>query len=208
MTEDQVKAAFGDGAKLADFDGTELVKDDEDLVSEIKVKFVTATSIAANHPYLLKSENDITYENGFKVEGVSIKPTSKPTVSKDYVEDDDEYYSFFYGVYIPTTLTSKVWLFLSGNKFYYSNGETNMKGFRGYFKLQKPLAAKYKDLSANARISIAIDEEPTAIDGMSFNRVVEGVYDLSGRKIQLKDGDLNKLQKGVYIIDGKKVTIK
>lgn len=208
MTEDQVKAVFGDGAKLADFDGTELIKDEEELISEIKVKFVTATSIAANHPYLLKSENDIKYEEGFKVEGVTIKPTSKPTVSKDYVEEDEEYYSFFYGVYVPTTLTSKLWLFLSGNKFYYSNGETNMKGFRGYFKLQKPLAAKYKDLSANARISIAIDEEPTVIDGMGFNRVVEGVYDLSGRKIQLENGDLNKLQKGVYIIDGKKVTIK
>lgn len=208
MTEDQVKAVFGDGAKLADFDGTELIKDEEELISEIKVKFVTATSIAANHPYLLKSENDIKYEEGFKVEGVTIKPTSKPTVSKDYVEDEEEYYSFFYGVYVPTTLTSKVWLFLSGNKFYYSNGETKMKGFRGYFKLQKPLAAKYKDLSASARINIAIDEEPTAIDGMGFNRVVEGVYDLSGRKIQLENGDLNKLQKGVYIIDGKKVTIK
>ena len=43
---------------------------------------------------------------------------------------------------------------------------------------------------------------------MNFQHITEGVYDLSGRKIQLQDGDLNKLQKGVYIINGKKVTIK
>lgn len=212
MTEDQVKAAFGDGAKLADFDGTELIKDDEGLISEIKVKFVTATSVAANHPYLLKSENDITYEDGFKVEGVNVKATKEPQVGKDLVydenEDEDVPNSFFYGTYVPIVLDKATYLFLSGNKFYYSNRETKMKGFRGYFKLQKVLAAKYKDLSTGAHIGIVIDDEATSIEGFTTSHVVEGVYDLSGRKIQLENGDLNKLQKGVYIIDGKKVTIK
>ena len=212
MTEDQVKAVFGDGAKLADLDGTDLVKDTEGLISEIKVKFVTATSIAANHPYLLKSENDITYEDGFKVDGVNIKATSDPQVGKDLVYDEDEDAdvpnSFFYGTYVPIVLDKATYLFLSGNKFYYSNKETKMKGFRGYFKLQKALAAKYKDLSTGAHIGIVIDDEATSIEGFTTSHVVEGVYDLSGRKIQLENGDLNKLQKGVYIIDGKKVTIK
>ena len=60
-----------------------------------------------------------------------------------------------------------------------------------------------------AKVGFIVDGEATSVDGIpSYQRVVEGVYDLSGRKIQLQDGDLNKLQKGVYIIDGKKVTIK
>ena len=79
-----------------------------------------------------------------------------------------------------------------------------MKAFRGYFWFTDELAVK----ALGAKINFSVDGDATSIDGMGYQRITEGVYDLSGRKIQLKDGDLNKLQKGVYIIDGKKVTIK
>ena len=60
-----------------------------------------------------------------------------------------------------------------------------------------------------AKVGFIVDGEATSVDGIpSYQHVLEGVYDLSGRKIQLENGDLNKLQKGVYIINGKKVTIK
>ena len=208
MDANQVAAAFGEGAQLADFIGTEIIKDDDDLVSEIKVKFESASAIEANHPYLLKSKNDITYDEGFKVEGVTINAVKTPQIAFDWDDDNEVWQTFFKGVYVPTVLSNKNWLFLSGNKFYYSNTSTTMKGFRGYFKFKSPLAAKYKEVSTGAHIGIVIDDEATSIDGFTTSRVVEGVYDLSGRKIQLENGDLNKLQKGVYIIDGKKVTIK
>ncbi len=208
MDANQVAAVFGEGTQLANFIGTEILTDDDELVSEIKVKFESVSAIEANHPYLLKSKNDITYDEGFKVEGVTINAAKTPQIRFDWDEDNEVWQTFFKGVYVPTVLSNKNWLFLSGNKFYYSNTSTTMKGFRGYFKFKSPLAAKYKDLSTGAHIGILIDDEATSIEGFTTSHVVEGVYDLSGRKIQLENGDLNKLQKGVYIIDGKKVTIK
>ena len=212
MTEEQVQAAFGDGAKLADFDGTEIELDDAKKVCGITVKFVSASSIQANHPYLLQATKEIKYDEGFKVENVSVNPVKTPQVGKDLQydedEDDDLPTSFFYGVYVPTVLDKVTYLFLSGNKFYYSNKTTTMKGFRGYFKLQKQLAAEYKDISSSVNVKVSIDDEATYIDGITNGMRVEGVYDLSGRKIKLENGDVTKLQKGVYIINGKKVTIK
>ena len=78
----------------------------------------------------------------------------------------------------------------------------------GYFKLQKQLAPEYKDISSSVNVKVSIDDEATYIDGITNGMRVEGVYDLSGRKIKLENGDVTKLQKGVYIINGKKVTIK
>ena len=212
MTEEQVQAAFGDGAKLADFDGTEIELDDNKKVCGITVKFVSASSIQANHPYLLQATKEIKYDEGFKVVNVSVNPVKTPQVGKDLQydedEDDDLPTSFFYGVYVPTVLDKVTYLFLSGNKFYYSNKTTTMKGFRGYFKLQKQLAAEYKDISSSVNVKVSIDDDATFIDGITNGMRVEGVYDLSGRKIKLENGDLTKLQKGVYIINGKKVTIK
>ncbi|MBQ6194098.1 MAG: hypothetical protein IJK43_06710 [Prevotella sp.] len=212
MTEEQVQAAFGDGAKLADFDGTEIELDDAKKVCGITVKFVSASSIQANHPYLLQATKEIKYDEGFKVENVSVNPVNTPQVGKDLQydedEDDDLPTSFFYGVYVPTVLDKVTYLFLSGNKFYYSNKTTTMKGFRGYFKLQKQLAAEYKDISSSVNVKVSIDDEATYIDGITNGMRVEGVYDLSGRKIKLENSDVTKLQKGVYIINGKKVTIK
>ena len=212
MTEEQVQAAFGDGAKLADFDGTEIELDDNNKVCGITVKFVSASSIQANHPYLLQATKEIKYDEGFKVVNVSVNPAKTLEVGKDLQydedEDDDVPTSFFYGVYVPTVLDKATYLFLSGNKFYYSNKTTTMKGFRGYFKLQKQLAPEYKDISSSVNVKVSIDDEATYIDGITNGMRVEGVYDLSGRKIKLENGDVTKLQKGVYIINGKKVTIK
>ena len=212
MTEEQVKAAFGDEAKLADFNGTEIETDDANKVCGITVKFVSASSIQANHPYLLKATKEVKYDEGFKVLNVSVNPVGSPQVGKDleYNEDEDEDLptSFFYGVYVPTVLDKVTYLFLSGNKFYYSNKTTTMKGFRGYFKLKKQLAAEYKDISSSVNVKVSVDDEATFIDGITNGMRVEGVYDLSGRKIKLENGDLTKLQRGVYIINGKKVTIK
>jgi transcription antitermination factor NusG len=84
-------------------------------------------------------------------------------------------------------------------------GKTKIKAFRAYFTLQDVLSSVE---NANAKISFSINDEATSIDGINSYRVVDGVYDLSGRKIQLENGDMNKLQKGVYIINGQKVTVK
>ena len=83
-----------------------------------------------------------------------------------------------------------------------------MKAFRAYFDLYYTISDEYKTKVSASNVKILVDGEATSIDGYGVQRVVEGVYDLSGRKIKLENGDVSKLQKGVYIIDGKKVTIK
>lgn len=205
MTGDQVKAAFGEGVEIGDFTGYDSTKDDDDFVTSIKVNFssVDITSgMVANHPYIIKVEDAISE---FRCDNVEIAPSEEPIVHFGTTRK----YKDFVGTYsVINNLgsTDEPCLFLSGNKFYYATGNTKLKAFRGYFAFYEFL--KEFDPDASAKISISVDGEATSIDGIGMQRIAEGVYDLSGRKIQLENGDLNKLQKGVYIIDGKKVTIK
>ena len=205
MNEEQVKAAFGDGVKVAEFTGCDVVYDGK-TAKEIKVKFASLSTpiISANTPYIIKSDA-ISYEEGFEVDGVSINPTATPEVVCD---QSGRYYNSFVGTYVVINDlgSSKLpYLFLANNTFYVAQGKTKLKAFRGYFDLYDLVDI---DLSASAKFNIDVDGEATSIDGIGSQRITEGIYDLSGRKIQLENGDLNKLQKGVYIIDGKKVTIK
>ena len=98
-------------------------------------------------------------------------------------------------------------LFLSGNEFWYATENTKpLKGFRGYFKFDEVLSDKTKSASS---MVFRVNGEVTAIDGINAEqRVTEGVYDLQGRKVMVKDGDINNLQRGLYIINGKKTVIK
>ena len=210
MTSEQVAEAFGEDTKLAEFTGCTTVNNEDDEATSITVKFESLTdkAIEANHPYIIYVENDI---DEFKVDAVNVEPNED-----DATVDCDEYtvgsgkkavtyYNSFVGTYNANTVLDEDILFISGNKFYYSNGNTKMKAFRGYFDFYDVLADK--TVSA-AKIGYTVNDEATSIEGISSYQIVEGVYDLSGRKIKVQNNDLNTLQKGVYIIDGKKVTIK
>ena len=205
MDAEQMKAAFGEGCELADFDSYEETYDEaEENVIAINIKFTPATEFEANHPYIIKVGADITE---FSVDAVTLDPSEEDA----YVEYDNGktgrqrvVFGTFVGTYTAETVVPEDDLFLSGNKFYYSTGATKMKAFRGYFELTDILAVK----AAGAKINFNVDGEATAIDGINVMKNIEGIYDLSGRKIELDNNNLNSLQKGVYIINGKKVTIK
>lgn len=209
MTAEQVKKAFGDDVELAYFDETNtpvtVEKDGNDIVG-ITVTF-TADDLSAgffgNYPYVIKVSKDI---ESFEVDGVKINPdqtNAKVSYSTGNARTGIHTYSF-YGTLSAGTIIPEDGLFISDNKFWYSNGSTAIKGFRAYFQFTDVLTNK----SASAKININVDSEATSINRIDQQNIVDGVYDLSGRKIQLEGNDLNKLQKGVYIIDGKKVTIK
>ena len=205
MTGKQVEEVFGTDVEFADFTGYEANYSGRDC-TELKVNFTSTTvsvlsnGLSANHPCLIKVTSPIS---DFIVRGVDVNPSAKPVVTGN----TGQRYCDMYGIYVKTENMGDArspYLFLSGNQFYYATGRTTMKAFRAYFDLYDYLS----DMSASSKIGFNIDGEASYIEGLSENRIVEGVYDLSGRKIQLENGDLNKLQKGVYIIDGKKVTIK
>lgn len=210
LNEAQVAQAFGDGVQLADFTGCEADYPDEaEYAASIKVKFQTVTTMEANRPYLIKVVTPVTYAEGFEVDGVTIAPVDNPVNAQDEnkVKVGGKWYSYynsFYGTYVANTEIPAGSIILSGNKFYYTKG-TKTKGFRGWFSFDNCSLDDIDLATAEAKIYI---DDVTAIDGIGMQRIVDGVYDLSGRKIQIEGNDLNKLQKGVYIIDGKKVTIK
>ena len=210
MTGEQVKAAFGDDVEFADFTGYTASYDDDDFVTSIEVSFASvdiSTGIAANHPYIINLGKDATEDiSEFRVDNVNIAFEEEPMIHFG----TSRKYKDFVGTYTVINnlgSTAEPCLFLSGNKFYYATGKTKMKAYRAYFAFYEYLK-EFDPEAGGAKISFSVDGDATSIDGIGTQRIVEGVYDLSGRKIQLQDGDLNKLQKGVYIIDGKKVTIK
>jgi hypothetical protein len=202
MTEAQVKTAFGNDVVLKDFNGIESTSEGDDIVG-IEVKFNTATAIEANHPYVIKVSSD---KSEFTVKDVNISPEDEPSVDKDeWISGSgtkkDPYvyhYNSFVGTYVAETAVPNDCLFLSGNKFWYSNGSTKMKGFRAYFDFYDVLSEVE---NASARIDFNFDET-TGIKEVHGNANVEGTYDLQGRKVE------EPTNKGLYIVNGRKVVKK
>lgn len=207
MSEAQVKKAFGDDVKLADFDGIESTYADEDesIVTAIKVKFNTVSFIEANHPYIIKVSAPISE---FTVDGVDIVVEEEPSVDKDEYRTGsgtkkDPYvyhYNSFVGNYISQAAVPEYCLFLSENKFWYSTGTTMMKGFRGYFDFYDVLSEVEE---AGARILVSVDEgETTGIANVNVNlNANENYFNLNGQQVTTP-------KHGVYIRDGKKVVVK
>ena len=204
MTETQVKAAFGDDVKLGDFDGVTTEEDTDENVIGIQIKFNPATAIEANHPYVIKVSNAISE---FTVEGIDIDPSIELSIKKDEYRTGsgtkkDPYvyhYNKFVGTYENNTEVTELALFLSGNKFWYSNGTTKMKAFRAYFDFYDVLSEVE---NATARISFNFEDDTTGITEVhGSNKGAEGTYDLQGRKIE-------EPIKGLYIVNGRKVVKK
>lgn len=195
MTEAQVKAAFGNDVVLKDFNGYTTTKDGEDNIVGIEVNFNTVNPVAivANHPYVIKVSSAISE---FTVNEVDIDPEDEPTVAA--IKRTKKQWSELIGTYVANTTVGENCLFLSGNKFWYSNGNTKMKGFRAYFDFYDVLSEVE---NASSRIGFNFDET-TGIKEVHGNASVEGTYDLQGRKVE------KPTNKGLYIVNGHKVVIK
>lgn len=198
MTEEQVKASFGDGVELGNFVGWEAIENEAGDVSTINVSFDPVTSIEANHPYIIKT-TAATYP--IIVERVNIAVEDEPSVE---VRHSSRIRSYMYGTYVANTKVPDLGLFLANNKFWYSTGKTSMKAFRAYFELFDVLTSVE---DAGAKISFNIGGVPTSIEGVSTK--AEGsnddIFSVSGMNV---GKDASRLQRGVYIVNGKKVVKK
>lgn len=194
MTEAQVKAAFGDDVRLGDFTGYETTNDTNDDIIGITVNFNDVTAIESNHPYIIKVSSTVTE---FAVDGVDIDPEEEPTVAA--IKRTKKQWSEMIGTYVANTTIEEECLFLSDNKFWYSNGSTKMKAFRAYFDFYDVLASVE---NAAARISMNFDEkETTGIREMKPIDNNKVIYDLQGRRVA-------NPTKGLYIQNGIKRVIK
>lgn len=194
MSEEQVKAAFGNSVRLADFNSWSSEEDNDGDIVHLSIGFADATAIEANHPYVIKVTEAISE---FSVTGVDIVVEDEPTVQVGKKKAERGY---FIGSYVANTLIPENCLFLNGNKFWYSKGLTKMKAFRAYFELADVLTAVEE---ADARITMLFeDNETTGIDVRSKKKAARSeIYDLQGRKIQ-------KPVKGLYIKNGRKELIR
>lgn len=205
MTEAQVKAAFGDDVQLADFVSYDAEYDNDDNVTAIDISFSDANvadGIEANYPYLIKTSNDIS-EFFVTAQVTPIEDDAIVEYDNGLTGKRRHVYGTFYGTYHAGTTVPSGCLFLSGNKFWYSKGLTQMKAFRAYFEFEDILAS-FSGGSTEAKVNFVFGEQ-TSIDRSTLtdDRFHNGWYTLDGLR-------LNKKPKanGVYIHNGKKVVIK
>lgn len=201
MTAAQVKEAFGDDVKLADFDSWSFTGN-ANSVENITMNFATATTITANTPCLIKVSSNIS---SFEVKNVEIAPVELPEVGQSHKVGKTNYNCSMYGYYSAGTVEEGE-VFLSGNVFYVSTGLTQMKAFRATFLFQNITLPT----NANARVSMFFDDDEsvTGLEAVpATQRVEDGkVYSLSGQ--YLGSADAVTLSKGIYVVNNKKVVVK
>ena len=163
----------------------------------LTLNFISATSIEAGKPYIIKWTGDSQLESleSPTFTGVTIA-NATANVNTDNVD--------FIGIYSPLNITAadNTMLYLSkDNTLYYPNAEMTIGAFRAYFQLKGITAA---DLPQSAIILNFDAEGTTGLNSLTpALSQGEGVYTLDGRKLNAMP-----TQKGVYIVNGKKVVIK
>ena len=193
MSEAQVKAAFGDKVKLAEFMGYEAKREQGEVVG-ITVKFKNRDvneGIESNHPYLIQTQADLSV---FTADGVDVQPQEKPTVAA--VTRSSTQWSEMTGTYAAGSFVPENCLFISDNKFWYSTGQTPIMAYRAYFDFSDVLDLRGE---ASGRVVLEVDGEATFIDAISQDVQQDcETYNLKGQRV---DGT----GRGLYIINGKKV---
>lgn len=205
LTKANADAIFGSDAQFAAFSGYDLEVDEETLAPiAISINFTTRklsslVKLAAGTPYLVKTTQDITTSfdlNSKKLTQTIAEVTQTPTMGGESL---DGFTGKFTGSFVKTVIPEDG-LFVSGNKFYYSKGATNVKGFRAWLELDgvigKPMVEEIK---------MQVDGIVTNINDLNIVKSVEGVFTMDGKKMS---NDVTRLPKGVYLINGKKVSVK
>ena len=149
--------------------------------SDNALNFTTASSIAANTPYMIKVSGDVTEAK--TINGVNIVTTGNQYVDQSGVR--------FQGVYASTNMEAGDYFFSNNNLYKATSSTKPIKPFRAYFK----------DVPAGAHLMFY--DETTGISEMEKMRNGENerFFDLQGRRIA-------QPTKGLYIVNGKKVVLK
>jgi len=219
-----VEATLGQGAKGAVFDGYEISLDEEKKVYVYQLNFKCVDYIEAGTPAMVKapdstviaaiSAEDITklsaaeYTNKhavfFSDDGVELSngKTVTSTISMNgmYIPYQLQKYDVFYGY-------PKTWTKATGS----DHGSFYRVATDGKYTLPKcrcwwTIKADGVRVEGSAK-SLNIDEGVTDIDlpNAENTRVVIGVYDLNGRKLDIPE---DELPRGLFIVNGKKILIK
>ena len=197
LTKAKAEAAFGSDVQLAEFSGFEVEygEDEENTIPlGIKIKFASYAMTAkkgmtGGKPFLIKTSQDIT---SFEADECTLVGEVTDVEKADEFETPGKFTGSFVKTVVPED-----GLFISGEKFYYSTGNTAIKAFRGWFELDAVL-----DKETDFGVKMFIDDIETGINGLRVKDATGTIYDLGGRKVAKPS------QSGVYIVNGKKIMVK
>ena len=200
MTEQQVRSAFGEDARIAEFKKVEESgKKDVALFGMHYYQLITA-----GKPCLIKpSQVSETYT----IEGVTIDAEEALTVADSNKKFD------FVGTYAPTTMpTNSHFLGSNDGKLYYITTSKNISGLKAFLKPA--------DNNSGAKLSIAFDStdndqdnNTTGIEAIkdytdqdaANSSANKGIYNING---QFMGTNPAILPQGIYVKNGKKFIVK
>lgn len=179
---------FGEGAKIACLVWNSKIENG--IINFSDRSDYKSSDIVAGRPYLIKPTQDIT---------VVITKQQTTTNTQDIsAKDADGKVYYFKGVLQPKNIkTTDVCLGKGGNFFHPSEGQTAIKGLRGYFQFPDDVQLAKMSIGgiSTGMLQIKVDE----------NSGNAKIYTLDGRYVGT---DTQSLSKGVYVIGNKKVVIK
>lgn len=184
ISQEQIAESFGAKTKVVKFD---------QVGADNTVKFVSATTIEAGVPYLIKP-TAVAPTDGYKFYNVSV------TATESKVEGNDGEIQFV-GLLAAKDITEGGTVtaagVTSGGKIAMAKSGTTMKPFRAYFV--------FPSVQAVESCRIMVDGEETGIkivtDDSSLSTT--DTYTIGGQRV---DGD--NLDKGVYIRGGRKIVVR
>jgi hypothetical protein len=201
MTAEQIAASDFSDAVIKELDnsssGTSLAAD-----GTLTLKFITATSIEAGKPYIVRWNGSNGLVNPVVFCSVNLTSTT-PTAVASY-----DGTVTFVGTYSPALLPRNVKTNLymgAGNTLYYPNVDNfYVNACRSYFQLNPSVAAEVR--------AFVFDFEEDDADALSeyseysdYSDNKKGIYDLSGRCIA---NGQKPTVKGLYIVNGKKIMVR
>ncbi len=163
---------------------------------EGELEFTAAASIEANTPMLVKKLNsDAT---GISIHEAEVTVEATP---QDLTASTDANGWTAEGYYDNITMTDAADVFyIANNKFWAAGASLTINAFRAIYR--------YNGSGTINRMSISIDENANAIQGISGEApVAGGVYTISGQLVR-RNANAEGLAPGLYIINGKKVLVK
>lgn len=199
MTEQQIRNAFGENARIAEFKKVD--ESGKKAVASFGMHYYQL--ITAGKPCLIKPSQ---VNNTYTIKGVTIDAEQALTIADSNKKFD------FVGTYAPTTMPANSH-FLGSNdgKLYYITADKKISGLKAFFQ---PVSAN------NAKLSIAFnstdndfDNNTTGIEAIkdymdqdaANSSANKGIYNING---QFMGTNPAILPQGIYVKNGKKFIVK
>nr|WP_288695970.1 hypothetical protein [uncultured Prevotella sp.] len=199
MTEQQVRNAFGEDVRIAEFKKTD--ESNKKAVASFGMHYYQL--ITAGKPCLIKPSQ---VNNTYTIKGVTIDAEQALTIADSNKKFD------FVGTYAPTTMPANSH-FLGSNdgKLYYITADKEISGLKAFFQ---PVS------TSNAKLSIAFDSTDNDFDNNTTgieaikdyteqdaanSSANKGIYNING---QFMGTNPAILPQGIYVKNGKKFIVK